>query len=182
MYYLYIKYYITMANVRITESKLRALIKESVEETMIEEGFLDNLGAAWDGAKRSFKAQKSLDKSIKGLKRHHDYEDLQKHANPFGPGMENTAEEEANEVYQQYKEHMAIANRLLSKYKQLVKEYGLVYTGDERDPNSKRLGKRVNPGVKDPTPNPNFKGAGVPIPRKSAYDVGGRKNPDITLR
>ena len=94
-----------MANVRITESKLRKLIKESVEETMIEEGFLDNLGAAWDGAKRGYKTQQSLDKSTKGLKRHHDYEDLQKHANPFGPGMENTAEEEANEVYQQYKEH-----------------------------------------------------------------------------
>ena len=166
----------------MTESQLRALIQESVEEIMIEEGVLDNLGAAWDGAKRGYRTQQTLDKDTTGLKRHHDYEDLQKHANPFGPGMENTAEEEAREIYNQYKEHMAIANQLLTKYRQLVKQYGLTYTGDERDPKSKRLGKRTNPGVSEPTSNPNFKGSGVPIPRKSAYEVGGKKNPSITLR
>lgn len=171
-----------MAKIKITEEQLQTLIKESVEKTMIEEGFFDNLGAAWDGAKRGFKAQKTLDKDTVGLKRHHDYEDLEKLSNPFSSGPENTAEEEAREIYRQYKEHMAIANRLLNKYKKLVKDYGLVYTGDERDPESKRLGKRINPGIKDPNPNPYFKRAIVPIPRKSAYDVGGKKNPDITLR
>ena len=171
-----------MAKIKMTESQFRALIRESVEETMIEEGFLDNLGAAWDGAKRGYKAQKTLDSDYVGLKPHHDHEDLQKHANPFGPGMENTAEEQAREIYSQYQEHMAIANKLLTKYRQLVKQYGLVYTGDERDPKSKRLGKRVKPNVKEPTSNPNFKGAGVPLPRKSAYEVGGKKNPPITLR
>ena len=171
-----------METIKISEQQLRTLIKESVEESMIEEGVFDNLKAAWDGAKQGFKAQQTLDKSTVGLKQHHDYEDLQKQANPFGPGMERTAEEEANEIYRQYKEYASMANKLLTKYRQLVKEYGLEYTGKERNPKSKRLGKRENPGVKEPTKNPYFKSSAIPNKRKSAYEIGGKKDAQIKLR
>lgn len=171
-----------METIKISEQQLRALIKESVEESMMEEGVFDNLRAAWDGAKKGYKAQQTLDKDTVGLKSHHDYEDLQKQANPFGPGMERTAAEEANYIYSQYKEYASMANKLLTKYRQLVKEYGLQYTGKERDSKSKRLGKRENPGVKEPTKNPYFKSHGAPNKRKSAYEIGGKQDPQIKLR
>lgn len=170
-----------METIKISEQQLRALIKESVEESMMEEGVFDNLKTAWDGAKKGYKAQQTLDKDNVGLKPHHDYEDLHKQANPFGPGMERTAEEEANYIYNQYKEYASMANKLLTKYRQLVKDYGLQYTGDARDTKSKRLGKRENPGVKEPTKNPHFK-SHVPIKRKSAYEIGGRQDAEIKLR
>ena len=159
-----------MANnvIQINEEQLKNIIRESVEQTLIDEGFFDNMKAAWRGAKQGYKAQDTLDRGVEGFKRHHDYEDLQKQANPFGPGMENTAAEQAQEIYRQYKEYATQANRLLSKYNQMVKAYGLKKVG---------VGKVV-----EPTANPNFKGSGVPIPRKSAYAVGGRENPSISLR
>lgn len=158
-----------MATISLNENELRALIKESVEQAMLDEGFFDNMKAAWQGAKQGYKAQDTLDKGVEGLKRHHDYEDLQKQANPFGPGMENTAQEQATEIYRQYKEYATIANRLLSKYNKMVKTYGL-----------QKVGKGQ---VVEPTANPNFKGKGVPVPRKSAYAVGGKQNPGTaTLR
>lgn len=157
-----------MVTITLNESQLRELIKESVEQAMLDEGFFDNMKAAWRGAKQGYKAQDTIDRGVEGFKRHHDYEDLQKQANPFGPGMENTAEEQAREIYSQYKEYATMANRLLAKYNKMVKTYGL---------------KKVAPGnVVEPSANPNFKGSGVPISRKSAYAVGGKQNPSVSLR
>lgn len=155
--------------IRLTEAQLNAIVKEQVE-TMIEEGFFDNVKAAFNGAKQGYKAQRAIDQSTDGFKRHHDYEDLQAQSNPFGPGMKNTAAEEANAIYKQYKEYSTIANRLLSKYNQFVKKYGLVKQG---------VGQ-----VAEPTENPNFKArTGAPVQRKSAYAAGGKQDPGTpTLR
>lgn len=151
---------------KLNEEQLYTLIREGVEEALMNEGFLDNLKAAWDGAKSGFSAQQSLDKDTSDLKRHWDKEDVFR--SPFQGKAENTAEMEARELYAKYKKYQAMANKLLSKYNRVVKQYGLV--------------KSEVPGmVSEPTKNPNFHG--VPsLQRKSAMALKGNQqyaNPSL---
>ena len=148
-----------MATIQINESQLRALIAESVEQAMLDEGFFDNLKAGWNGMKQGYSAQQSLDKDNSNLKRHWDREDLAQQADPFSAKPENTAAMEANKLYNQFVEYRKMANRLLSKRNALIKQYSLVV-----DPQTKL--------ATDPTKAPSLGGASIGgSMRKSGIEV-----------
>ena len=121
--------------IKITESELRNIISETIQQTMIEEGFWDNMKSAWQGAKQGYKTQQTLDRGTEGFKQQHDHEDAMAAMDPL-TRPENTAEEQSSEIYKQYQFHQAKANQLLALYKKLNKQYGLVKQG---------VGKYVNP-------------------------------------
>lgn len=110
----------------LTESQIRQIVAESLEQALLEEGLWDNLKSAFKGAKDGYSAQKSLDKDNSNLKHYHDYEDYKDSSNPYIGKMKNTAEEEAEELLSKAKEYRAISNRLLAKRNALIKQYGLV--------------------------------------------------------
>ena len=114
--------------VRLTESQLNELINESIQQ-ILEEGFFDNLKAGVSGAvqgtRRGFQGQKMLDRGTDNFKQNWDYDDLKAHANPYGPGAENTASMQANQAYNLYKEYQQEANKYLNLYKSLIKKYNL---------------------------------------------------------
>ena len=148
-----------MATITLNESQLRALIAESVEQAMLDEGFFDNLKAGWNGMKQGYSAQQSLDKDNSNLKRHWDREDLAQQADPFSAKPENTAAMEANKLYKQFQEYRKIANQLLSKRNALIKQYSLVV-----DPQTKL--------ATDPTKAPSLGGASMGgSMRKSGIEV-----------
>lgn len=156
---------------KITEEQLYNIIKESVEEiinqeAMLDEGLWDNIKAGFKGAKQGFEAQKSIDADNSNRKRHWDREDLAKQANPFGPGAENTAAQEANKLYNQFKEYRDMANKLLSKRNALIKKYDLVVD-------------KATKLCTDPTPNPHFNSSGIAGSiRQSALDIASRPGRD----
>ena len=119
--------------VKLTESQIREIVTESVnrilKENDMDEGFLDNLKAGWNGAKQGYNYQKAMDRGTEGFKTEHDYEDMKKDSNPFGPRSENTAQEQANQLLKQAQQYQAMANRLKSRANALTKQYGLVKTG-----------------------------------------------------
>ena len=138
-----------MATIKLNEEQLYQLIKESVEETMLDEGLWDNLKAGFRGMKQGYQAQQSIDADNSNRKHHWDREDYNQQADPFSGKPENTAAMEANKLYNQFKEYRQIANQLLTKRNQLIKQYGLV----------------INPQTKmctDPTPNPQYSGHMLP--------------------
>lgn len=137
-----------MNTIKLNEKQLRALIKESVEDAMIEEGWLDNMKAGFKGFGQGYKAQQSLDADNSNRKRHLDREDLANNANPFTPNAENTASMEANKLYQQFQEYRKIANQLLAKRNELIKQYGLIVDKETKM-------------CSDPTKNDAFKDSGI---------------------
>ena len=88
--------------VKLTESQIREIVTESVnrilKENDMDEGFFDNIKSAYQGAKQGYNYQKAMDRGTEGFKTEHDYEDMKKDSNPFGPRSENTAQEQANQV------------------------------------------------------------------------------------
>lgn len=126
--------------IRLNEEQLNQLIAESVIRVISEsedENLLNNLRAAWNGARRGYKAQQTVDRGTTGFKTQHDHDDVMKSMkNPLSK-MENTAEEQCREIYNQYKEAYMEANRLLNLYNKMVKQYGLEKqgVGQYSDPN-----------------------------------------------
>ena len=49
--------------ITLTESELHQMVNECVA-SMLEEGFLDNMKAAWQGAKRGYQGQQMLDRGV----------------------------------------------------------------------------------------------------------------------
>ena len=119
--------------VKLTESQIREIVTESVnrilKENDMDEGFFDNIKSAYQGAKQGYNYQKAMDRGTEGFKTEHDYEDMKKDSNPFGPRSENTAQEQANQLLKQAQQYQAMANRLKSQANALTKQYGLVKTG-----------------------------------------------------
>ena len=147
-----------MANITLNESQLREIIKESVEQALLDEGFFDNMKAMWNGAKSGYQAQASLDKDNSNLKRHWDREDMNQNAHGL-TRPENTAAMEANKLYQQFQDYRKISNQLLSKRNQLIKQYSLVV-----DPQTKLC--------TDPTKAPSMGDRGLAgTMRKSGIEV-----------
>ena len=55
--------------VKLTESQIREIVTESVynvlKESEMDEGFLDNLKAGWNGAKQGYNYQKAMDRGYR---------------------------------------------------------------------------------------------------------------------
>lgn len=119
--------------IKLTESQIRKMVAESVanilKESEMDEGFLDNLKAGWNGAKQGYNYQKAMDRGTEGFKTEHDYEDMKKDSNPFVSRSENTAQEQANQLLKQAQQYQAMANKLKAQANALTKQYGLVKTG-----------------------------------------------------
>lgn len=128
--------------VKLTESQIREIVTESVnrilKENDMDEGFFDNIKSAYQGAKQGYNYQKAMDRGTEGFKTEHDYEDMKKDSNPFGPRSENTAQEQANQLLKQAQQYQAMANRLKSQANALTKQYGLVKTGVNQRANGTR--------------------------------------------
>ena len=114
--------------ITLNESEFRSLIEGCVTE-ILEEGFFDQLGSAWKGAKNGFKGQKMLDRGTDNFKQNLDYWDIKKIGNPYESRPENTASEQAIEAYKRYKMYQQEANKFLNLYNALTKKYNLNKTG-----------------------------------------------------
>lgn len=144
--------------IRLNESQLKEIISESVKMTLremeecgdLEEGFWDNMKSAFKGAKQGYNYQKAMDRGTDAFKTEHDYDDArQTMVNPLAK-PENTAVEQANQLYAQAKEYMAMANRLKAQANKLCKQYGLV------KPSEDEIGVRVNSETPEQAPLPAF--------------------------
>lgn len=128
--------------VKITESQIREIVTESVnrilKESEMDEGFFDNIKSAWQGAKQGYNYQKAMDRGTEGFKTEHDYEDMKKDSNPFGPRSESTAQEQANQLLSQARQYQAMANKLKAQANALTKQYGLVKTGVNQRTNGRQ--------------------------------------------
>ena len=136
--------------IRLNEEQLNTLIMESdirvLNESENDEGLFGNIRAAYQGAKRGVKAQRSLDRGTEGFKQQHDHDDVMKSMkNPMGK-MDNTAEEQARRLYDQYKEYQQQANKLLNMYNKMIKAYGL---------QKQEVGRHVNPNPTPASPVPD---------------------------
>ena len=125
--------------IRLTESELHNIIKESVEYILQEEmmnekfgdgarNFLSNVKTAVKGGKQALKAKKNIDRGTDKFIQSQWIEDLRSKENPIVRNLENTAAEEARETYELYKQYQQQANALLNKYKKMIKEYNLEKT------------------------------------------------------
>ena len=132
-------------SIKITENQLKTIISEAIQKTLIEEGFIDNMGAAWQGAKNGYNTQQLLDRGTEGFKRIHDHEDAMAAMDPL-THPENTAEEQSQAIYRQYQFHQAKANQLLTLYRKLNKEYDLSkkHIGKYVDNNKPEMGNGIN--------------------------------------
>lgn len=126
--------------IRLNESELINIIEsacyEALKEQELDEGFFDNVKAGIRGAKQGFNAQRNLDASTDNLKYEHDYEDFRRESNPFMGKSQNTAQEQANELFQQAKYYRTLANQLQAKAQKISMQYGLEKSA---------VGQRVNP-------------------------------------
>jgi len=122
-----------MGQIKVTEAELQKIISESVQrvlnESEMDEGFWNQMKSGLKGAKQGFQAQKTMDRGTDGFKQQHDHDDARYEMNHPNRKAENTASEQARMIYQQYKQYQASANRLLSQYNAMVKQYGLVKQG-----------------------------------------------------
>ena len=128
--------------IKLTESQIREIVTESVvrvlKENDMDEGFFDNIKSAWQGAKQGYNYQKAMDRGTEGFKTEHDYEDMKKDSNPFGPRSENTAAEQANQLLKQAKQYQAMANRLRAQANALTSKYSLQKAGANQRVNAKQ--------------------------------------------
>lgn len=154
-----------MSKITLNEAQLKQLIQESIEEAMLDEGFWDNIKAGWNGMKQGYQAQQSIDADNSNRKRHWDREDFEQQAHGL-TRPENTAAMEANKLYNQFKEYRAMANKILAKRNQLIKQYSLVV-----DPQTKLC--------TDPTKAPSMGDTSLAGSiRRSAIDVASRPGRD----
>lgn len=114
--------------IRLTEEQLKDIINESVQQ-ILEEGFMDNMKSAWNGAKMAYKGQQMKDRGVENFKQNWGRDDLAAQANPWASKPENTASMQANEAFKLYKQYQAEANKYLTLYRQLSKKYDLEKTG-----------------------------------------------------
>lgn len=123
--------------------------KKQLDED-IDEGFWNNIKAGFQGAKQGVQAQKLLDRGTEGLKMQHDQDDVFRAMEKPLSKMENTAEEQARDIYLQYKQHAQKAMQLLNLYNKLNKQYGLAKkeVGHYVNPNPEPVGAGVDPRVK----------------------------------
>lgn len=108
--------------ITLNESEFKELVESCVND-MIEEGIFDQLGSAWRGAKQGFKSKKTLDRGTDDFKQQHDMSDYRREA--YGQSVENTAQEQAQYAYEQYRAYQTQANKMLNLYKNLIKKYNL---------------------------------------------------------
>ena len=102
---------------------------EDLEEGVEDEGLFNRLRSAAQGAKQGYQAQKTLDRGTDDFKQQHDYGDMiHTFDNPLSK-MPNTAEEQAAEIYRQYKQYYMKANELLALYNKICRKYGLQKQG-----------------------------------------------------
>ena len=140
--------------IKLSESQLNQIISESVRKVLAEaeenEGFFNNMKSAFQGAKRGYQNQKTIDRGTEGFKQQHDSDDVMKSMkNPLSK-MDNTAEEQCAQIYKQYKDAYMEANRLLNLYNKMIRQYGL---------SKQAVGQHVNPNKTAPGPVPNLGGA-----------------------
>lgn len=114
--------------ITLTEAQLTQMVEDCVRD-IINEGFFDNVKSALKGAKQGYQGQKMLDRGTDNFKQQWDREDLANQTNPWSARPENTADMQAREAYQRYKEYQQMANKFLNLYNQLTKKYGLQKTG-----------------------------------------------------
>lgn len=120
--------------IRINDSQLNNIIVEHVvnalRENNLDEGFLDNIKAGWQGARQGFNAQKNLDRGTNDFKQYHDYDDFKNDSNPLRfSKSENTAEEQAQELLRQAQYFQTKANQLKAQAQKITAQYGLAKTG-----------------------------------------------------
>ena len=131
----------------------------AIAEGSEDEGLFDRLGSAFKGAKQGYQAQKSLDRGTDDFKQQHDFDDVRKSMdNPLSK-MDNTAEEQATHLYNQYKQYQQQANKMLNMYNAICKKYGL---------QKKAVGQHV---TTEPAPT----GTGVNFSTPNAKNKFGRK-------
>ena len=131
----------------------------TIAEGSEDEGLFDRLGSAFRGAKQGYQAQKSLDRGTDDFKQQHDFDDVRKSMdNPLSK-MDNTAEEQATHLYNQYKQYQQQANKMLNMYNAICKKYGL---------QKKAVGQHV-------TTEPSPTGTGVNFSTPNAKNKFGRK-------
>ena len=121
-----------MAKVQIKESDLNRIITESINRILaeeVEEGFFDRIGQAFKGARQGYNAQKSIDRGTDDFKQQHDFDDVRKTMDNPMSKMDNTAEEQARQLYTQYKQYQQQANKMLNLYNQICRKYGLAKQG-----------------------------------------------------
>ena len=145
--------------IKLTENEIRQIVAESVvrvlKESDMDEGFFDNIKSAWQGAKAGYNTQKMMDRGTDDFKTEHSPSDVAKLANPFGPGMDNTAGEQATQLLKQAQMYQAKANQLRAMANKMTKKYGLTKTA---------VNQRVDPKVaRQPyTPaNPGYQAPGA---------------------
>lgn len=151
-----------MSKIKITESELMSIINEAIEKEMVEEGFFDNIKSAFQGAKQGYKTQQMMDRGTNGFKQYHDHADAMMDMDPLSKS-ENTAEEQSAEIYKQYKFYQAKANQLLSMYKKLNKQYGLVKQGTGKYVNAEKPLRGA--GLAKPQNGPRFNRPNTSMPQ-----------------
>ena len=121
--------------VRITESQIRQIVAESVynvlKESEMDEGFLDNLKAGWNGMKQGWKAQSALDTDNSRFQ--NDAERRQNnmyHGNNALDAMANKmyykdAKSSGEKMYAMAKQYDAMAKQIREKAKQLAAKWGV---------------------------------------------------------
>lgn len=121
--------------VRITESQIRQMVAESVynvlKESEMDEGFLDNLKAGWNGMKQGWKAQSALDTDNSRFQ--NDAERRQNnmyHGNNALDTMANKmyykdAKSSGEKMYAMAKQYDAMAKQIREKAKQLAAKWGV---------------------------------------------------------
>ena len=130
--------------IKITENEIRQIVAESVirvlKENDMDEGFFDNIKSAWQGAKAGYNTQKMMDRGVDDFKTEHSHSDVAKLSNPFGPGMDNTAGEQATQLLKQAQMYQAKANQLRAMANKMTKKYGLAKTAVNQrvDPKTQR--------------------------------------------
>lgn len=136
----------TKNTITLTEAQLQEMVENCVTD-IINEGFLDNMKSAWQGAKRGYQGQKMLDRGTDDFKQTWDREDLAQQANPWDGKPENTADMQARDAYAKYKEAQQEANKYLNLYNQLTKKYGLQRTGVGQVRTTQKSNLRGNGGI-----------------------------------
>lgn len=114
--------------VQISESKLNAIIKESIIEILkedIEEGLGQQLKAGWNGLRQGVQGQQLLDRGTDGFKQNFDRDDEAAIADPFASRPENTASMQARQAYEMYKKYKTESDKYLALYNKLTNQYNL---------------------------------------------------------
>lgn len=148
--------------IQINEETLNKIIAETIEENIF-----DRLKQGVKGAIDGYRSQKYVDRGTDNFSQVYSRDDEKAMADPFARRPENTAADQANEIYIAYKNYQNKANQLLKIYNQLTKKYDLEKLG---------AGKRAS---KQKVTRGAFGGLGLENPsmrHTKQYPVGGYTN------